>query len=255
MSLTDDLRAALDPTVLFEAAFGLEPLSWQKVYLRATGNVAVVKGRQVGASTAAAAAAIHLVLYHHDANAIVVSPSQRQSQEIAKRARAGLRRLGVRLIEDSASVLRLPNGSRVVSLPGTSRSVRGWTARLLILDEAAYLEDPTITAARALVATGGRTVVQSTPADEVGAFHSLIVSGDPDWLKLTVRTDEVATVSPEFLAAERRAMSPDAYSTEYECQFGKAGATLFSIERIDRLFRQPEGNQRDEDQRPAANAS
>ena len=34
------------------------------------------------------------------------------------------------------------------------------------------------------------------------------------------------------LMRERRALSPDAYATEYECTFGKAGATLFSIEQL-----------------------
>jgi hypothetical protein len=53
-----------------------------------------------------------------------------------------------------------------------------------------------------------------------------------------VRSDRVPTISREFLDAERRAMSPDAFATEYECQFGKAGATLFTIDRIDRMFRE-----------------
>lgn len=236
MNPTDDLRAALDPAVTFQQAFDLEPLAWQVNYLRQPGNVALVKGRQVGASLSAAVCCIHLVLYHADVNAIVVSPSQRQSQEIAKKARAGLRRLGVSLVEDSASVLRLRNNSRIVSLPGSSKSVRGWSARLLVLDEAAYLVPETITAARALVATGGRTLVQSTPAEEVGAFFDLVTADDPDWTRITVRTDEVETVSADWLEAERRAMTPDEFDREYMAIFGKAGGGLFSLEQLAPLF-------------------
>ncbi|MGD0248351.1 MAG: terminase family protein [Candidatus Limnocylindrales bacterium] len=232
MSLAADFTAALDPAVLFEQAFDLEPHDWQRGYLREDRPTVVLKGRQVGASLAAGALAIRTVRYWPDVDAVIVSPTLKQSTEITARARSGLRRLGIPLVQDSTSTLRLANGSRILSLPGTARSVRGWTAKLLILDEAAFIEHETFVAARALVATGGRLVVQSTPAAEVGDFWEIVTSEDADWARYTVRSDEVPTISPEFLEAERRALGPDAYATEYECQFGKTGATLFTAERI-----------------------
>jgi hypothetical protein len=231
-----DFTAALDPAVLFERAFELEPLPWQRGYLRETRPTVVLKGRQIGASSAAAALAIHTARYWANVNAVIVSPSLKQSTEICTRARAGLRNLGARLVQDSTSVLRLANGSRIISLPGTARSVRGWTAKLLIIDEAAFVEPATFTAARALVATGGRVVIQSTPADEAGDFYELVTGDDPAWSRYTIRSDEVPTILPAFLEAERRAMSPDDYATEYECEFGKAGATLFTAERLASLI-------------------
>lgn len=232
MSLTADFAAALDPAVLFRAAFGLDPLPWQRAFLREKRPTVVLKGRQVGASLAAAALAIHTASYRDESNAIIVSPSLKQSTEITTRARAGLRRLAIGLAQDSASMLRLVNGSRILSLPGTARSVRGWTADLLILDEAGYLEDETVVAARALVATGGRVILQSTPNAESGAFYEAVTAADPAWARFTVRSDEVPTIAPAFLDAERRAMSPDDFAAEYECQFAKAGASLFTAERL-----------------------
>ena len=75
-------------------------------------------------------------------------------------------------------------------------------------------------------------VVQSTPADESGDYHDLVTGDDPAWARFVVRSDEVPTISPEFLESERRAMGPDAYATEYECVFGKACATLFTADRL-----------------------
>jgi hypothetical protein len=236
MSLAADLAAALDPAVLFEDAFGMPALAWQRDYLRATDNVVLLKGRQVGASLAAAALAIHAATYWRDTNAVVVSPTLKQSGEILTKARLGLRNLGARLVQDSASMLRLPNGSRIISLPGTARSVRGWTARLLILDEAAYVEPETWVAARALIATGGRFVVQSTPALEVGDFHQLATEAAEGWRRFTIRSDEVPTISAEFLAAERQAMGEADFATEYMCTFGQAGASLFTAERLASLI-------------------
>jgi hypothetical protein len=226
--------AAYDPAEVFRRAYRVEPLDWQLAYLREFRPVILLKGRQVGASLAAAALAIHQALYSPDSNAVIVSPTLRQSTEITSRARAGLRNLDEPLAQDSASLLRLRNGSRILSLPGTPTSVRGWSAQLLILDEAAYIEPATYTAARALVATGGRLVVQSTPAGENGDFYELWQANDPAWAHLSVRSDQVPTISPTFLAQERRAMSPDAFASEYECAFGRAGGAgaFFSAERI-----------------------
>jgi tRNA(Met) C34 N-acetyltransferase TmcA len=241
MSLAVDFTAALDPAALFRQAFGLDALPWQRGYLRETRPTVVLKGRQVGASLAAAALAIHTARYSADVNVVVVSPSLKQSTEITTRARSGLSRLGVALAQDSTSTLRLANGSRILSLPGTARSVRGWTARLLILDEAAYIDPETFVAARALVATGGRLVVQSTPCDESGDFWELVTAeDDPGWARFTIRSDEVPTISAAFLEGERRALSPDDFDREYECQFSKAGATLFTAERIADLILPPE---------------
>jgi hypothetical protein len=232
VSLAADLRVALDPAAMFRLAFGLDPLEWQHDYLRETRPATVLKGRQVGASASAGVLAVHTAVYRAGSNTVIVSPSLKQSTEITTRARAGLRAIGCRLEQDSASMLRLANGSRILSLPGTARSVRGWTADLLILDEAAYLEDATIVAARALAATGGRTVMQSTPNAESGAFYEAVQADDPAWAHFYVPSASVPTITPEFLAAERRTLGPDAYATEYECVFGKAGATLFTAERL-----------------------
>lgn len=231
-------HAAVDPAVVFARAFGVEPLDWQLPYLRETRPAIVLKGRQIGASLSAAALAIHLAVYQPNSLAAIVSPTQKQSSEITTRARAGLRNLGERLVQDSASLLRLRNGSRILSLPGTPTSVRGWSAQLLIVDEAAFLLHETFTAVRAVIATGGRLVVQSTPAGEFGDFYEMVTNPDPDWARFVIRSDEVPTISPAFLASERRAMSPDAFAAEYECQFGHSGASLFSADRLAKLILQ-----------------
>lgn len=232
MSLAHDLRVALDPVLTFREAFGEEPHDWQVGYLRETRPAAVLKGRQVGATQGAAALAIHSARYWPDTDAVIVSPSLKQSGEITTRARAGLRAMGIRLPQDSASMLRLPNGSRIISLPGTPRSVRGYTARVLIIDEAAYVIDETFAAARALVATGGRLVVQSTPADEAGAYHAIVTGDDPAWARYTVRSDEVPTISAAFLEMERRQLGDEVYAREYECQFARSGGSLFTAARL-----------------------
>lgn len=235
MALIRDFRAELDPVAVFEAAYKARPYPWQLEYLRETRPMVVLKGRQIGASYAGGALAIRQAIYRPGSVSIIISKSLKHSTWLAARSRDGLNALGIRLIENTASRLRLANGSYIISLPGTPGSVRGFSADLLILDEAAYILPATIVAAKPLIAaTGGRLIVQSTPSAESGYFWETVKRKDPSWAHLNVPSSIV--LDPKFLAEERASMTADEYATEYECQFGRAGATLFSAARIARLM-------------------
>jgi len=231
--LLEDMLAALDPAQLFRRALGMEPMPHQVDYLRETTRpILVNKGRQTGFSTAAAVKAIATVLYEPDIQVVLISPTLKQSSAITAIARQGLRNLGETLLGDSVSMLRLTNGSAIQSLPGTARSARGYTARVLVLDEFAYLLPETIVAARALVATGGQIIRQSTPAGAGGPFFDAWQQHEEDEVRFEVRSDEVPTISADWLAQERRSLGPAAYAQEYECSFSGAGASLFDADRL-----------------------
>src|SRR5204863_2997652 len=138
---------------------------------------------------AASALAIHTARGKAGSTSVIISPSLRQSSEVTVRARLGLWALAETLRQDSASLIRLANGSRIISLPGAARGVRGYAADLAILDEAAWILEDTFTAARPLTAaTGGRLIVQSTPGAPVGPFYELATSPPDDWAFLRVRS-------------------------------------------------------------------
>ncbi len=222
-----------DPAYTFAGAYGTDPLEWQEPYLWDTGNIVVVKGRQVGASTAAASTAIRYVRHFPNFLAAIVSPSLKQSAEVKLRAKEGIVRLGEALVQDSSTTLGLDNGSRILSLPGSAKAVRGWSAGLLIIDEAAYLDPDTFLAVRATVAaTGGRVIVQSTPAAPFGHFYDLFQSPDPGWTKYQVSSEDVATISRDFLDGEKAKLSEDDYAQEYLGQFSSPGLGLVDPDRL-----------------------
>ncbi len=236
MTISDPLMAevlaALDPAVVFEHAFGLAPMPHQLNYLRERRSIVVLKSRQSGFSTAAGAVVIHNAVYRAGSMTVVLSPTQKQSAAITGIARAGIRAIGKPLIGDSVSMLKLANGSRILSLPGSARSARGWTADLLIIDEAGYLDPETWTAASALVATGGRMIVQSTPAGR-NPFQDLWNDPPASWATFKVRSDEVPTITAAFLEGARRQMSEADYGAEYGCQFLTEGmGGWFSPDRL-----------------------
>lgn len=216
-----------DPCETFELAFGNAPMDHQREYLTETADTVFLKGRQVGATQAAAGLAIHVARSMPGSLSAIISPSMKQSTEVGGRARLGLWDLGEKLVQDSTSLLRLENGSRILSLPGTARAVRGYSADLLILDEAAWITDDTWTAARPITsATRGRTVVQSTPGVPVGWFWELTNDPPEGWHRMKVTSAEAPTVDPEFLARERARMEPHLYSQEYGGEFASVGSSV-----------------------------
>lgn len=238
----------LDPTKVFRAATGNDPLEWQVPYLWETRNSVVLKGRQVGASTSASGKAIRAARIGRNRLVAIVSPSQKQSTEVRERCEQGLANMGVQLKSNNATTLELHNGSRILSLPGTPKSVRGWSAHFLIIDEAAFLDPETFLAARATVAaTGGQTVVQSTPAGPYGHFYdlfaeavpvgeALLEDGSPDptveWVSFRVSSEDVPTIDPAFLAAERATLGEDDYAQEYLGRFRRAGMGLVDPDKL-----------------------
>jgi hypothetical protein len=222
-----------DPGYTFRGAFGVDPLEWQEPYLWETANCGVVKGRQVGASTGAASTAIRYARHFPNFLAAIVSPSLKQSAEVKLRAKEGLVRLGEDLVQDSSTTLGLDNGSRILSLPGSAKAVRGWSANLLIIDEAAYLDPDTFLAVRATVAaTGGRMIVQSTPSAPFGHFYDIITHPEPGWSIYRVSSEDVPTVSRDFLASEKSKLSDNDYAQEYLGKFGAAGLGLVDPDKL-----------------------
>jgi hypothetical protein len=240
---------ASDPVESFRLMTGDDPLEWQVPYLREWRDCAVLKGRQVGASTSGASKAVRKCFLRGRTLAAIVSPSLKQSTEVKERARSHCDRLGVKLARDSESVIEFPNGSRIMSLPGTAKSVRGWSADLLILDEAAYLDKETFLAARATVAaTGGQAIVQSTPESPYGHFYEFYseavdyldsfledgASADPTIraVRFRVSSEDVPTISRDFLDSERKQLNDDDYAREYLGRFGAPGAGIVNPDRL-----------------------
>jgi hypothetical protein len=160
-ALTSDLRLALDPDAFARAA-GLdgELDDWQRSVLDAGEQKQLLCcSRQAGKSTIAALLAARTAVLEPGSLVLCVSPSMRQSSELFRKVAGyyhGLAALPSRpaVKLESALRLELANGSRVVSLPGSERTTRGYSrAALIILDEAARIDDGLISSLQPMQAT------------------------------------------------------------------------------------------------------
>jgi len=239
-SLAADLACGLDATIFAEDRLNFHPDPWQRDLLRSAARQVILNiTRQGGKSTATAILSLHCAIYCPGALILMVSPSQRQSRELFAKTTGFLKAVEpvVELEEDNRLSATLANKSRIVSLPGDARTVRGFSApRLVIADEAAYVADELFTAIRPMLAVSeGRLILMSTPAGRRGVFFETWERGE-DWLRIRISASQCPRISAEFLDQERRELGPMLFSQEYENAFVDAASSAFSSELIDQAL-------------------
>jgi hypothetical protein len=144
------------------------------------------------------------------------------------------------LVQESALRCELQNHSRIVALPGSEKTTRGYArASLVIVDEAARCDDDLITALRPAMATsegGGRLVCLSTPAGRIGFFYESWEHGGAEWYRVRVPASECPRISAEFLKGEMKAHGPMKFAQEYELSFIDDSCAAFAGGIIEAAF-------------------
>lgn len=233
MTLKDDLRWALDPVAFVREALGLDLDEWQAGVIASTGKRGLLNcSRQAGKSTAAAALGLHEALYRPGSLTILVSPSQRQSSELFRKVMELREKLpsNPALVEDNKLSMTVKGGGRVLSLPGSEATIRGFSgATLIIEDEASRVDDALYFSIRPMLAVkGGRLILMSTPFGKRGHFWHEWSEGGASWQRVEVPATRVPRISKEFLDGERSSMGDFWFSQEYLCEFRESTDSVFS---------------------------
>ena len=237
-ALLEELRAAPDRLMSIS---GMAPDPWQSALLRTDASrMLLLCSRQSGKSTTAAALALRVALMEPRSPILILSPTNRQSSELFRKILEGYRALGrpVPAIGETRHQLQLANGSRILSLPGTEKTVRCYSGvALLIIDEAARVDDALYRAVRPMLAVSqGRLIALSTPFGKRGWFHDAWHSAEI-WQRLRITADECPRITAAFLAEERRALGDRWYRQEYLCSFEDVIDAVFAYADIQAALR------------------
>lgn len=226
------------PCADFALALGLAPDRWQRVAFESTSRKLLFNCcRQSGKSTTAAVLAVHEACSRPGALALMLAPSLRQSGELFRKCLHLIKGADLDLpeiVQESALRLELTNGSRIIALPGSEATTRGYSAAtLVVIDEAARVPDELISAVRpSLATTNGRMIGMSTPAGRRGWFY-LEWSSGAEWERTSITADEVPRISREFIEDERRSLGPHVFAAEYEGVFHDPDSSVFSTALIE----------------------
>ena len=253
-----DLKYALDPVELVRAS-GLGADDWQAETLRSEAKRILMNcHRQSGKSTVAAGRASHRALYRPPWLALIISPTERQSQETLLKAKTIAGGVGhdvdLGVDKDNELSLTFHNGSRIIALPGKEKTIRAYSGvNELIIDEAAQVPDRVYGTVRPMVAvSGGNIVALSTPFGKRGFFHFEWLKGGDAWVRVLRPAAELgperrvagvlqprelvrslcARIPLEFLQEERVRYPEWWFQQEYLCEFADTEDQAISYELV-----------------------
>jgi len=220
---------------------GFEPDALQRRVLGSGASRGLLNcTRQWGKSTVTAAKAVHEAYTRAGSLTLVVSPTARQSGEFVRKAAAFTGRLGIRAKGDGDNQISLafPNGSRIVGLPGTEGTVRGFSAvALLLVDEASRVSDEMYKAIRPMLAvSSGALWLMSTPHGKRGFYYEAWQGSDAEWERIRVTAYDCPRIGRGFLEEERKAMGERWFRQEYLCEFVDEISGVFDRDGVARAI-------------------
>jgi hypothetical protein len=220
----------------FAHSLGIVPDSWQEQLLQSEApRVLLNCARQSGKSTMAAIIALHQALRWPSSLVLILAPAERQAKELFSKVAAAYQALGHIIPADSYRKMgmELANGSRIEALPGTEKTIRGFSGvDLLLVDEASRVADELYYAVRPMLAvSGGGLMLLSTPYGKRGIYYEEWTDGI-GWERYEVPASECPRIPATFLEEERRALPARVYRQEYFNSFEGTDDQVFSHEDV-----------------------
>jgi hypothetical protein len=211
----------------------------------------VLKARQIGFSTLAAAYAFWLVFFAQDRFIVMLSRTERESVKLLAKSKYGYRFLphwmkerGPRQTTDHQLKMVFDNESAIESLPSGSDPARGESVYLVIVDEWAFLPNPEEAWAsiEPITDVGGRVIGLSTANGSGNFFHQLWVgsqTGDNKFKGIFFPWNADGERNDDWYEAKSRNMQDWQMHQEYprfpEEAFIKSGNPVFDIDLLDSM--------------------
>ena len=165
--------------------FNLYPFQEKVLHLfRDSKNIIVLKSRQLGISTLAAGFAMWLMIFHSDKNVLCLATTQATARNLVRKVIFMYENLPVWLkvpttFKNKLS-MGLKNGSKIEAKSSNSDAARSEAVSLLLVDEAAFIDniEETFAAAQQTLATGGQAMLLSTPNGIGNFFYNTWVKAE-----------------------------------------------------------------------------
>lgn len=220
------------------AAVGFDLDDWQGEYLECESLRRLLNcTRQGGKSTVSALDATHDALSVPGSLILIIAPSERQSRETFRKVSECYTRLGHSVPSESERKLGLEllNGSRIEALPGSEKTIRGFSApRRVIVDEASRVEDEMFGGILPMLAvSGGALDLLSTPAGKRGFFYEAATSGAGEWERWEIPATRIPRITQAFLDEQRRLMGDRMFLQEFMCEFLDTDDAVFATDLIE----------------------
>jgi len=215
---------------------GIVPFDYQAKLLEDDKKrIVACMGRQTGKTTTIGMKAIHFADTNPNVTVLITAPSLRQSMIMFDRIATFVyssARLRNKVVRATRTLIHFENGSKIIALPCSEHLLRGYTANMVICDEASWIPEEVITQVLfpMLTTTQGYAIFLSTPWDKNHFFYRAFVN--PNYSVHKVKSEQCPLVTKEFLEEMRANMTREAYLMEYEAEFVEALNSYFPQDLI-----------------------
>ena len=232
----------LEPEELMQR-LGLEPDRHQLAILKSRRPRLLLNCcRQFGKSTITAVKAVHHAMTQEGATVLIGAPTERQAAELVDKCAGYLRKLEVEFQNDRrhrAGLVLRETGARILGLPNSESSTRGYAATFLIIDEAARVPDEVYTALRPTLAAAkaqdeAPLWLLSTPGAAAGFFHGFATDpeGAADFERFHFTVHDCARIGAATVEQLRRELPPEQFARECMAEFGATQGSMFAPAEI-----------------------
>ena len=204
---------------------------------------AILKSRQLGISTLTAGYSLWLMTFHKDRNVLALATTQATARNLVTKVQFMWENLPswlkVDSVENNKLSLRFTNGSKIQAKSSNADAARSEAVSLLIIDEAAFIDNiaETWASAQQTLATGGGAIVLSTPYGTGNWFHQT-------WVKAENSENDFLPIKlPWYVHPERDQTWRDAQDNllgdprlaaqECDCDFSTSGDIVFYNEYLE----------------------
>jgi hypothetical protein len=241
---SEDIRLALDRVAFaYRVLPDIERLDpWEEGFLSSRDRRMLLNiFRQGGKSTMTAVIALHQALYHPKSLILILAPALRQATEFFEKVSDMYRLLtgeglAIGAESDRKLGIKLKNGSRIECLPGSQRTIRGFSKPdLIVCDEAAQIDDALYSAILPMLTRskeGGRLLMLSTPYGRRGIYWRLWEEGGDSWKRIRVPYTDVGWVPDRVIEEARGSLLDWEFRQEFLCTFEQNQMAVFNIEDL-----------------------
>ncbi len=200
-----------------------------------------LKSRQLGISTLVAAYTIWLMLFHKDKNILALATTQATARNLVRKVQFMYENLPKWLKmpteENNKLSLVLKNGSRIRAASSNSDASRSEAVSLLIIDEAAFIDniEETFTSAQQTLATGGQCIAISTPNGVGNWFHQTYTkaqSKENSFIPLKLDWKVHPERNQSWRDQQDADLGPKMAAQECDADFMSSGHTVFESEDL-----------------------
>lgn len=210
----------------------------------------MLASRQIGKTTLLTIYALWVACFNEDQNIVIVANKESTAIEIFRRVRLAYEQLpnwlkpGV--IEYGKTSMMLDNGSRIGISTTTGSAARGTSLNVLILDELAFIDPPSIMEDfwRSVWPTVSRSkkskvLIASTPNGTDNLFYKLYdgsLRGENDFVTSTIKWNDVPGRDEEWKKQQIKILgSVESFEQEYNCVFLQKGESSIDAEQFEKF--------------------